>query len=102
MCMENYCNYVCSFHFPSISHFVFEKRHFGKRKKSPPTTEALTTFLASVSAGVAEEVCSALQVPELEVRLIVEEMVVGRWWYEVGGGSCHIELFFWGICLYSC
>eukprot|EP00434_Breviolum_minutum_P030001 symbB.v1.2.026529.t1/scaffold2658.1/size73733/2 len=31
--------------------------------------EALTTFLASVSAGVAEEVCSALQVPELEAEI---------------------------------
>ena len=30
--------------------------------------QALTTFLASVSAGAAEEVCAALQVPALEVR----------------------------------
>ena len=54
--------------------------------------QALTTFLASVSAGVAEEVCSALQVPELEV---------GRWWggQEVGGiswGSWVVLNFFFG------
>ena len=54
--------------------------------------QALTTFLASVSAGVAEEVCSALQVPELEV---------GSWWWwqEVGGiswGSWVVLNFFWG------
>ena len=90
MYMENYCNYVCSFHFPFIFHPVFEKRHCGKRTKSPPTTEALTTFLASVSAGVAEEVCSALQVPELEVRLIVEP-----WWWEDGGRKwLGVELLF--------
>ena len=48
--------------------------------------QALTTFLASVSAGVAEEVCSALQVPELEVRVLGGTM---EWWK--GGGDRKLE-----------
>lgn len=53
--------------------------------------QALTTFLASVSAGVAEEVCSALQVPELEVG----RWGAGSWRDKLGQLSC-AEFFFGG------